>query len=113
MLQLEVSLEDVRKALFDMGPYKAPGPDRFQPIFFRRQWETMGQALFGFVKGLFEGKKDIHKVNHTFLVLIPKIPKPDKLSQFRPIGLCNTVYKSGYQSPSGQNQEGSPQAYKQ
>lgn len=26
-------------------------------------------------------------------MLIPKVPKPHSITQFRPIGLCNTVYK--------------------
>lgn len=34
LLKLEVSMEEVKKALLDKGPYKAPGPNGFQPIFF-------------------------------------------------------------------------------
>ena len=32
-------------------------------------------------------------LNHTFITLIPKVNKPELVFEFRPISLCNVLYK--------------------
>ena len=36
------TVDDVRKALFDIGDLKAPGPDGLHAIFYKRFWPMLG-----------------------------------------------------------------------
>lgn len=56
--------------------------------------ECCGGDLCRFIREVFANKKEVAEVNHSYLVLIPKVPKPEYIHQFRPIGLCNVIYKT-------------------
>ncbi|PNX83979.1 ribonuclease H, partial [Trifolium pratense] len=49
-----VSKKEVHDALMNMKSYKAPGPDGFQPIFFKLFWDVVGDDVWNFVKLAFE-----------------------------------------------------------
>lgn len=88
-----VTLDEVKRALFSMGNYKSPGPDGFHPIFFKSQWEVVGPSIYNFVQQTFENPAIIGDINHTLLTPIPKVHDPSRPSDFRPIALCNVIYK--------------------
>ena len=35
----------------------------------------------------------LSQLNHTYIALIPKAHKPRKVTEFRPISLCNVIYR--------------------
>jgi len=86
-------LEEVEKALFPMGPSKAPGPDGFTAGFFQRHWALVKDSVLSAVLGFLNRGEMSNEVNKTVLVLIPKVTNPQELTQFRPISLCNVLYK--------------------
>ncbi|WCJ29110.1 LINE-1 retrotransposable element ORF2 protein [Euphorbia peplus] len=88
-----VSVEDFRQTLFDMSPNKAPGIDGLPAAFYQRHWGIVKDSLCSFVLNCLSGIEDIASVNQTLLVLIPKIANPVSFMQFRPISLCNVMYK--------------------
>lgn len=88
-----VTFEETKSALFSMGNLKALGPDGYHPAFFKTQWEHVGPSLHEFVTRCFTHPHQISEVNDTLLTLIPKCTAPTRISQFRPIALCNVAYK--------------------
>jgi hypothetical protein len=93
MLDAPLATEEVEKALFMMRPNKAPGPDGFTTGFFQRHWQLIGDDVCKAVLAFLNGGEMSDIVNDTVLVLIPKVQHPQELTQFRPIALCNVLYK--------------------
>ncbi|KAL1174946.1 hypothetical protein V6Z11_A04G051900 [Gossypium hirsutum] len=54
-LERHVSNEEIKVALFDMAPLKAPGSDGFHALFFQKQWNTVGDEVCNWVKSIFNG----------------------------------------------------------
>ena len=84
---------EVKNALFEMFPTKAPSPDGFPAHFFQCNWDICGDDLTRIVLRVLNGDEMPTEINSTFIVLIPKVQNPVLLSQFTPIILCNMVYK--------------------
>uniref|UniRef100_A0A803QEC1 Reverse transcriptase domain-containing protein n=1 Tax=Cannabis sativa TaxID=3483 RepID=A0A803QEC1_CANSA len=82
-----------RQTLFSMGSLKAPGPDGMSVLFFKHYWNTVGSDLCDAVGEFFASSLMHRGINATNVILIPKVDNPKKVSQFRPISLCNVIYK--------------------
>lgn len=87
------SSEEISDALFQMGPLKASGPDGFLAHFFQRHWEVVKDDVVAEVQGFFRDGYLPPTVNDTAIVLISKGSEPTELKDFRPISLCNVIYK--------------------
>lgn len=86
-------VEEVKHALFQMFPTKAPGPDGFPAHFFQRHWDLYGEEVTAMVLRVLRGEEEATNINETLIVLIPKVASPEEVGQFRPISLCNVLYK--------------------
>lgn len=84
---------EIKRAIFQMCPTKAPGIDGFFAIFSQKYWDLVkGQVLKSCVS-ILNGEAIDPKLNETLLVLIPKVKNPTTMDDFRPISLCNVVMK--------------------
>lgn len=64
--------EDVRKALFDINPKKAPGLDGYTALFFQREWDIVGGDVTKAVLGVFNRGQPLDHWNPTIIILIHK-----------------------------------------
>lgn len=92
-LALPVTDEEISLALWSLKPSKAPGPDGLHAGFFQRYWLIVGESIKTEVKNIFSSGTVPNYLNKTLITLIPKCRSPESLNNYRPIGLCNTVYK--------------------
>jgi len=92
-LSSEFSAEEVKVALFQMGPTKATRPDGMNALFYQRFWHVVGDTVVDVVLEFLNNGHMLLDINHTYIVLISKVKNPEKMSDFRPISLCNVVYK--------------------
>jgi hypothetical protein len=85
--------DEIKAALFQMGPTKALGPDGFPTLFYRTHWEFFKEEICTAVRGFLEGDSIPEGLCDSVIVLIPKVTHLDNLKKNRPISLCNVLYK--------------------
>lgn len=85
--------EEFCATLTQMAPLKSPGPDSFLACFYQDNWPTIGVEVYKAISHFFNSGFMDEKVNYTHIALIPKKKNLTKVSEFRPISLCNVMYK--------------------
>lgn len=84
---------EIKSALFDIDPTKAPGAYGMTAGFYQQYWNVVGSDVVNAVQSFFQNDHILKSLNHTKIVLIPKVKTLTQVSQFRPISLCNVIYK--------------------
>ncbi|GKU90595.1 hypothetical protein SLEP1_g4575 [Rubroshorea leprosula] len=87
------SEDEIFTALNSFHPLKAPGRDGLHAIFFQKFWPSTKNIICATVSSFFTTGNLPADLNQTIITLVPKILNPTLISHFRPISLCNTIYK--------------------
>ncbi|GJR20209.1 putative RNA-directed DNA polymerase, eukaryota, reverse transcriptase zinc-binding domain protein [Tanacetum coccineum] len=93
LLEVDVSMDEVKAAVWDCGSDKAPGPDGFSFAFVKKFWNILKHDILEFVTMFFESRKMPPGANSSFISLIPKVSNPIYVKDFRPILLIGIHYK--------------------
>ena len=93
ILSSDFIAKEIEAALFRMGPIKAPGPDGMNVLFYQKFWHVVGDSVVTTVLDYLNFSIMVPAINHTHIMLIPKVKSPEKMSDFQPISLCNVIYK--------------------
>ncbi|KAL5540368.1 hypothetical protein UlMin_043037 [Ulmus minor] len=86
-------VEDVRTAIFQMAPSKSPGADSMSALFYQKYWPIVGEEVTTACLGFLNEGLDLGSINETLITLLPKVKCPTHMIEFRPISLCNVLYK--------------------
>ncbi|XP_060181254.1 uncharacterized protein LOC132610870 [Lycium barbarum] len=93
LLADQPTMEEVKKAVFELSGDSACGPDGFSGIFYQKCWEVIKVDVVNVVKAFYEGQTLPKSITHTNLVLLPKKNVVETFSNMRPISLSNFVSK--------------------
>lgn len=93
ILNSPFSMQEIKDAAMSMKAFKSPGPDGVAPGFYHSKWELVQKQVTDAVFSFFTGGFMLREMNATFITVIPKVERPETVSEFRPISLCNTPYK--------------------
>ncbi|GJS31209.1 RNA-directed DNA polymerase, eukaryota, partial [Tanacetum coccineum] len=92
-MERRISKEEVKRAVWDCGVDKSPGPDGFSFSFYRHFWPVIEKDVFEAVDYFFMYGEIPNGCNSNFIGLIPKILDDDMVKDFRPISLIGSLYK--------------------
>ena len=85
--------DKVTKALQQLHPTKALGPDDMSAIFYHKYWDIVGPNITNMVLSVLNSNLPMNEINKTNISLIPKTNHPAKMTEFCSISLCNTLCK--------------------
>ena len=92
-LSSEFTHLEVKQAINQMAPLKAPRPDGMPPLFYQHYWNLIIDDISNTMLHYLNSTTLPEQLNHTFITLIPKKKNPEFAFEFRPISLCNVLYK--------------------
>jgi hypothetical protein len=92
-LFLEVNEQELKETLHSFQKDKSLGPDGWPIEFYIGFYELLGVDLLQVVEETRWNGMMHAPFNTTFLALIPKKDEPLSFDEFRPISLCNCIYK--------------------
>ena len=85
--------EEVICALKQLHPSKSPSPDGMSALFFQKYWSIVGTNVSNMILNVLNSGMSLSNINRTNTTFVPKTNNPQRMTEFRPISLCNMVYK--------------------
>eukprot|EP00253_Pinus_taeda_P029073 PITA_29073 len=93
LLMRPIQPREVDEAMAQMKEGKAPGPDGFTTTFFHAFWDMIKKDVWEIVEESRALRWILPSFNSMFIALIPKEENSMTPDKFRPIALCNVIYK--------------------
>jgi hypothetical protein len=84
---------EIFDSLISLGRTKVSRPDDFTALFYVKYWDHIKDTVLLAIGIFFQNSTLLHEQNHTFIALIPKHLGASSVHHYRPISLCNIIYK--------------------
>lgn len=84
---------EIKEALFQLGPDKAPGPDGITARLLQTSWETFKEGITKAIIQTFQEGKPPHDWLRSQIVLIPKMEEAQRPKDYRSITIGNMMYR--------------------
>jgi hypothetical protein len=72
---------------------KAPSPDKIPIEFFQKFWDIVKGDIIQLFDDFHNNRVDISRLNYGIITLLPKVKEANRIQQYRPICLLNSLYK--------------------
>jgi hypothetical protein len=80
-------------ALAATKPNKSPGSDGIPFEFYSKFWESIAPHFLEMAENIFAKQRILPSQGRATIRLVPKVPQPKRMTDYRPISLLNTDYK--------------------
>ncbi|KAI0488449.1 hypothetical protein KFK09_028280 [Dendrobium nobile] len=92
-LSKEFTVEEIEFVIKNLGNNIAPGSDGITYSFIKFYWNIVKEDFVNALNHFLNYGNMDYNWKYTLVVLIPKVSNPLMPSNYRPISLCNLVYK--------------------
>jgi hypothetical protein len=89
----EVTEKELNETLQIFQRDKSPGPDGWTIKFFRGFYDLLSKDLLKVIEESRTNGRIHGPFNSNFISLIPKVNDPQTFDDYKPISLCNCIYK--------------------
>lgn len=72
LLTIPFDIDEIKKAVFQLGGDKAPGPDGFPISFYQTFWDVVKNDIWLIFHELYEGRLTTRAIDYTYICLILK-----------------------------------------
>ena len=86
-------MEEFSAVVGHLSTNRAPGINGFNGGFYQVAWPIISTDLLDAINNVLRSGHLLPQVNHTVLCLVPKKAVPESVDDYRPIALCNILYR--------------------